>query len=59
MPKININGVVREMTAEEIAELEALDSMTPERHEDTGLEQRVAELEMQLKFARILLGAEE
>lgn len=29
MPKININGVAREMTAEEIAELERMQAQTP------------------------------
>ena len=29
MPKININGITREMTADEIAELEAMQANTP------------------------------
>ena len=29
MPKININGIIREMTPEEIAELEAMRAYTP------------------------------
>lgn len=29
MPKININGIIREMTPEEIAELEAMQANTP------------------------------
>ncbi len=29
MPKININGLSRDMTAEEIAELEAIQANTP------------------------------
>lgn len=33
MPKININGVVREMTAEEIAELEAFKPSNSQRIE--------------------------
>ncbi len=30
MPKININGITREMTPEEIAELEAMRAQMPE-----------------------------
>lgn len=30
MPKININGITREMTPEEIAELEAMQAQMPE-----------------------------
>lgn len=29
MPKININGIIREMTAEEVAELEAMQAEIP------------------------------
>lgn len=29
MPKININGITREMTADEIAEMEAMHANTP------------------------------
>ena len=30
MPKININGLVREMTAEEVAEMERLAALIPQ-----------------------------
>lgn len=30
MPKININGITREMTAAEIAQMEAIQAQTPE-----------------------------
>lgn len=44
--KININGLTREMTAEEIAEFE--EHMQAELHEpDPSLEERLAELEAQ------------
>ena len=55
MAKIFINGVLREMTTEEDQHIASMQNPT----HDTDLEQRVAELELQLKFARILLGAEE
>ena len=56
MPKININGVTREMTAEEIAEMErmAAEHQPPEKTP----EERIAELEEELKAAKILLGLE-
>ena len=43
MPKININGVTREMTAEEVAEMEALAAEMP-TPEPTP-EERIAALE--------------
>ena len=43
MPKININGITREMTPEEIAELEALAATMPEPTPTP--EERIAELE--------------
>lgn len=51
MPKININGVTREMTAEEIAEMERMMAEMP-KPEPTP-EQRIAILE----FALLELGA--
>lgn len=57
MPKININGVTREMTAEEIAEMERIQAEMP-RPEPTP-EERIAALEEQLRAAKILLGLEE
>ena len=48
--KININGVVREMTAEEVAEMEALAAAmsTPERTP----EERMAKLEMENAYLK-------
>ena len=43
MPKININGVTREMTAEEVAEMEALAAEMPEAQQTA--EERIAALE--------------
>lgn len=43
MPKININGVTREMTAEEVAEMEALAAEMPEVQQTA--EERIAALE--------------
>lgn len=56
MPKIMYNGVVREMTPEEISELERLAEEMP-KTEPTP-EERLAALEEQLKAAKILLGVE-
>lgn len=56
MPKININGVTREMTAEEIAEYEKLAAEMPPM--EPTAEERIAALEEQLKAAKILLGVE-
>lgn len=54
--KININGVTREMTAEEIAEHTrmAAEMPTPE----PTPEERIRDLEEELKAAKILLGLE-
>jgi hypothetical protein len=43
MPKININGIIREMTAEEVAELEAMQAEIPTP--EPTLEQRLDVLE--------------
>lgn len=56
MPKININGVIREMTPAEIADLERLAEQMP-KPEPTP-EERIAALEEQLKAAKILLGVD-
>lgn len=56
MPKININGIVRDMTAEEVAEIERLAAEMP-APEPTP-EERIAKLEEQLAAAKILLGVE-
>lgn len=56
MPKININGITREMTPEELAEFERFAEEMP-KPEPTP-EERIAALEEQLKAAKILLGVE-
>lgn len=43
MPKININGITREMTAEEVAEMERLNAEMPQPQETA--EERLAALE--------------
>ena len=55
MPKININGITREMTAEEIAEMEALAAEMPEAH--LTAEERIKALEEAL--TALLEGATE
>lgn len=56
MPKININGVTREMPPEEVAEMERLAALMPKPVPTP--EERIAALEEQLKAAKILLGVE-
>ena len=57
MPKININGVTREMTAEEVAEMEAMAAMhpAPEKSLEEQLNEAKAEIE-ELKTAYSELG---
>ena len=56
MPKININGVTREMTAEEIAEMERLAAEMPVPEPDPK-EARMDEIEMALmELAGMLAG---
>lgn len=55
MLKININGITREMTAEEIAEMEAMAAEMPEAQQTA--EERIAALEEAL--AALLEGAIE
>lgn len=56
MPKININGVTREMTAEEVAELERLAAETPAPKPDPN-EIRMNEIEAALiELAAMLAG---
>ncbi len=55
MPKININGITREMTAEEIAEMERMAAEMP-KPEPTP-EERIAELEEAI--AMLLSGVTE
>lgn len=54
--KININGITREMTAEEIAEYERMAAELPTPTPTP--EERIADLEEELKAAKILLGLE-
>ena len=57
MPKININGVTREMTAEEIAEMERMTAEMPMPEIDQT-ETRMQEIEAALiELAAILGGA--
>lgn len=63
MPKIDDNGVIREMTAEEIAEMKRMEEETPPP--EPTAEERLARLEAenarlaeQLEAAKILLGVE-
>lgn len=57
MPKININGVTREMTAEELAELEALAAELPVPEQST--EKRMEQIEAALiELAAMLAGGE-
>lgn len=56
MPKINHNGITREMTEKEIAEMEHIKAEFP-APEPTP-EEKIARLEEELKAAKILLGLE-
>lgn len=56
MPKIDMNGVVREMTAEEIAEMERMAAEMPMPEPSEA--ERIAALEEELRAAKILLGLE-
>ena len=56
MPKINVNGVSREMTPEEIAEMERLAAEMPVPEPDPK-EKRMDEIEMALmELAEMLAG---
>lgn len=56
MPKININGVTREMTAEEIAEMDRIAAETPEPEPDPN-ETRMNEIEAALiELAALMTG---
>lgn len=54
MPKININGITREMTPEEILEMEQLSSLLPEPEITT--DERLNEIESALIELASLLG---
>lgn len=55
MPKININGITREMTAEEIAEMERMMAEMPAPEPDPN-EQRMTEIEAALIELAAMLG---
>ena len=56
MPRININGITREMTAEEIAEMERMAAEIP-NPEQTPEEKRMDEIEMAImELAAMLAG---
>ena len=55
--KINHNGIVRDMTPEEIAKIERMTAEFPPP--EPSPEERLQALEDQLKAAKILLGLEE
>ena len=56
--KININGATREMTAEEIAEMEAMRAQMPEPEPDPT-EARMTEIESALmELAAMMAGGE-
>lgn len=55
MPKININGITREMTAEEIAEMERMAAEMPMPEPDLT-EQRMTEIEAALIELAAMLG---
>lgn len=50
MPKININGITREMTAEEVAEMERLAAEMPTP--EPSAEQRLAEQEQEITYLK-------
>lgn len=54
MPKININGITREMTPEEILEMEQLTALIPEPEITT--DERLNEIESALIELASLLG---
>lgn len=58
--KISINGIVREMTTEEEAEInEAIARHENDPAPEPTPEERIASLEEELKTAKILLGLED
>lgn len=56
MPKININGITREMTAEEVATMKQLNALIPQPEPDPN-EVRMNEIEAALiELAAMLTG---
>lgn len=56
MPKININGITRDMTPEEIAEMEALAAEMPEP--EITQEERLDQIESAMMELAEMLGGE-
>lgn len=57
MPKININGVTREMTAEEIAEMELMAAEAPKFEPEPSPDERMTQIEAALiELAAMLAG---
>lgn len=56
MPKININGITREMTPEEIAEMEAFAAEMPEP--EITQEERLDQIESAMMELAEMLGGE-
>lgn len=54
-----VNGQIIEMTAEEIAEMEAMMEQIEQTPAEPTPEERIASLEEELKAAKILLGLED
>jgi hypothetical protein len=57
MPKIDDNGIVRDMTAEEIAEMERVIAEIENRHNPAPVEDQIAELQEALDL--LLSGVTE
>lgn len=57
MPKINDNGVIREMTAEEIAEMELLMADAPKFESEPSPDERMTQIEAALiELAAMMAG---
>lgn len=57
MPKININGVTREMTAEEIAEMERMAAEAPKFESEPSPDERMTQIEAALiELAAMMAG---
>lgn len=57
MPKININGITREMTAAEIAQMEAIQAQMPEPVPDPS-DARMTEIEAALIELAAMIGGD-
>lgn len=57
MPKINDNGVIREMTAEEIAEMELMMADAPKSEPEPSPDERMTQIEAALiELAAMMAG---